>query len=196
MKRVHYFSGLVITIFIVLHLCNHTVSIFGQEAHIELMNKLRLVYRNVLVEMMLLIAVFTQIISGLKLFSKRRKSVNNYYERLQIWTGLYLAFFLIIHVSAVMMGRFVLNLDTNFYFGAAGLNIFPLNLFFIPYYGLAIIAFFGHISAIHYQKMKKQILGFTVTQQSNLILITGILITGVIIYGLTNGLKGFEIPDF
>lgn len=195
MKRVHYLSGVVITIFIGLHLFNHIVSIFGAEVHINLMNNLRLVYRNIFVEMILLIAVFTQIISGLKLFSKKRKSVNNYYERLQIWTGLYLAFFLIIHVGAVLVGRYILHLDTNFYFGVAGLNTFPLSLFFIPYYGIAIIAFFGHISAIHYQKMKKELLGLTVKQQSNFILIKGIVITAIIIYGLTNGFTGVEIPE-
>ena len=94
-----------------------------------------------------------------------------------------------------MIGRNVLNLDTNFYFGAAGLNIFPLNLFFIPYYGLAITSFFGHLAAIHYQKMKTTVLGFTAKKQSNFILVIGVILTFIILYGLTNGLEGFEIPE-
>ena len=195
LKKIHYISGLTITVFIGLHLFNHFVSVFGADVHIELMNKLRTVYRNILVESILLITVFIQVISGLKLFSSKRKSINKYHEKLQIWTGLYLAFFLIIHVSAVMIGRYFLNVDTNFYFGVAGLNAFPLNLFFIPYYGFAIIAFFGHVSAIHYQKMKKEILGFTVEQQSKFILIIGIVVTVIILYGLTNGFTGVEIPE-
>jgi len=195
MKRIHYLSGLTITIFIGLHLFNHLMSVFGAEVHIELMDNLRIAYRNILVETILLTIVFVQIISGLKLFFSKRKLIENYYEKMQIWTGLYLAFFLMIHVVAVLIGRHILNLDTNFYFGVAGLNTFPFNLFFIPYYGLSILSFFGHVSSIHYQKMKMKILGLSVEQQSRLILIKGIVITVIIFYGLTNGFTGVEIPE-
>lgn len=195
MKRIHFISGLTITIFIGLHLVNHFVSIFGVVSHIDLMDKLRLIYRNVFVESILLIAVFVQIVSGIKLFFSKRKTLLSYNNKLQIFTGLYLAFFFMMHVGAVLTGRYILELDTNFYFGVAGLNTFPFNLFFAPYYGLAIISFFGHIAAIHYQKMKKQVLGLTVAQQSNIILLVGIISTGIIFYGLTNGFTSVEIPE-
>jgi len=193
--RIHYFSGLTITIFIVCHLFNHFTSVYGAEVHIEIMENLRLVYRNIIAESILIIAVFVQIVSGIKLFFSKRKNKTNFYGKLQVWSGLYLAFFLIIHVGAIQVGRHILNLDTNFYFGVAGLNTFPLSLFFIPYYGLAIIAFFGHVSAIHYQKMKKKILGLSVEQQSKFILTIGIVITAIIFYGLTNGFTGVKIPE-
>ena len=67
-KNLHYISGLTITIFVVLHLFNHVVSIFGAQDHIETMNTLRIFYRNIFVETILLSAVLLQIISGLKLF--------------------------------------------------------------------------------------------------------------------------------
>lgn len=194
MKRIHYISGITITIFVVLHLFNHLYSLFGPNAHIELMNDLRVVYRNIIAETILLLAVVIQIISGIKLFLKKRKNVIDFFEKLQIWTGLYLAFFLLIHLSAVFSGRLILNLDTNFYFGVAGLNTFPFNLFFIPYYGLAIISFFGHISAVHSKKMKNKILRIEPNKQSYIILIIGIILTLVILYGLTNGFNGVEIP--
>jgi len=159
------------------------------------MNNLRIVYRNVLVETILLFAVALQIFTGIRLFIKKRNKGSDRFEKLQIWTGLYLAFFLIIHLSAVLVGRQILLLDTNFYFGVAGLNTFPLNLFFIPYYGLAIISFFGHISAVHAQKMKKNIIGIPPNIQSYTILIIGIILSLVILYGLTNGFNGVEIPQ-
>ncbi len=194
LKRLHYFSGITITIFVVIHLFNHLFSLFGANVHIELMNDLRVVYRNIVVETILLFAVGIQIISGIKLFLKKRKTISDFFERLQIWTGLYLAFFLLIHLSAVLSGRLILNLDTNFYFGVAGLNTFPLNLFFMPYYGIAIISFFGHISAVHSKKMKNKILGIEPIKQSYGILIIGIIFTLIIFYGLTNGFNGVEIP--
>lgn len=152
-KKLHYFSGITISIFVILHLINHLYSLFGADAHIEMMNDLRVVYRNIIAEVVLLLAVVIQVFTGSKLFLKRRKNVLDFFERLQIWTGLYLVIFFLIHLSAVLSGRLILDIDTNFYFGVAGLNTFPLNLFFIPYYGLAIISFFGHISAVHSKKM-------------------------------------------
>ncbi|MEE9348579.1 MAG: hypothetical protein V3U80_00875 [Flavobacteriaceae bacterium] len=193
-KKLHYFSGITISIFVGLHLFNHFYSLFGANAHIELMDSLRVVYRNIISETILLFAVAVQIFSGIKLFLKKRKTKSDFFGKLQIWTGLYLAFFLVIHLSAVLSGRIILDLDTNFYFGVAGLNTFPLNLFFIPYYGLSIISFFGHISAVHSRKMKNKIFGLEPIKQSYGLLTIGIVITLIILYGLTNGFNGVEIP--
>jgi hypothetical protein len=193
-KKIHFISGLTITVFIGLHLSNHTLSIFGAERHIEVMNSLRLFYRNSFVEIVLLIAVLVQIISGLKLFKANRKIATSHFDRLHMWTGLYLAVFFVIHLSAVFGGRHFLHLDTNFYFGVAGLNSFPFNLFFIPYYGLAILSFFGHVAAIHSKKMKQPVFGLSPARQSIAILTVGLLLTMVIFYGLTNHFNGVTIP--
>ncbi|GAB4454162.1 MAG: hypothetical protein Fur0028_09640 [Bacteroidales bacterium] len=194
-KKLHYISGLTITFFVGLHLFNHCFSIFGADKHIEVMTTLRQFYRNIFVETILLLAVATQIYSGLKLFRTKRQTSKTFFEKLHIWTGLYLAIFFVIHLSAVVAGRLVLNLDTNFYFGIAGLNSFPFNLFFIPYYLLAVISFFGHISAIHYQRMTTNILGTNPYKQSIFILTIGICFAIFIIYGLTNKFQGFSIPE-
>ena len=194
-KKIHFISGLTITIFIGMHLFNHLASVIGPEAHIELMDKLRIVYRNRVGETILLLAVVVQIVSGLKLYSSKSKVVSNHFKKLQIYSGLYLVFFLLIHVGAVLIGRYVLSLDTNFYFGVAGLNTFPLNLFFIPYYGLAIVAFFGHIAGIHFQKMEKKIFGLSVDNQSNIIIIIGLILAVIVLYGLSNGFTGVDIPS-
>jgi len=193
-KKLHYLSGLTISIFIALHLFNHFISIYGANRHIEVMDTLRVVYRNIFVETILLIAVLVQIVSGLKLFNTNRKTARLSFKKLHIWTGLYLAVFFIIHVSAVFVGRLILRLDTNFYFGVAGLNSFPANLFFIPYYALAIISFFGHIASIHNKKMKQTILGFTPIVQSLTILILGFFFAMLVFYGLTNKFNGVAIP--
>ena len=193
-KKLHYISGLTITIFVGLHLCNHFISVFGAQDHIAMMNTLRLFYRNLFVETILLLAVVLQIISGLKLFKTNRKLVLSKFDKLQIWTGLYLTIFFIIHLSAVLSGRLFLKLDTNFYFGVAGLNSFPFNLFFIPYYGLAILSFFGHIASIHNKKMEQSIFGLSPQKQSIIILLFGFIMTIVIFYGLTNHFHGVTIP--
>lgn len=194
MRKIHYISGLTIALFIALHLFNHVSSIWGAHKHIEIMGHLRVIYRNSVVESMLFIAVAIQIFSGLKLFKKKIKGTTSHFDKLQLWTGLYLAIFLAVHLAAVLVGRLFLNLDTNFYFGVAGLNSFPANLFFIPYYGFAIISFFGHIAAMHNRKMKLKIFNLTPAKQSKAIFALGFCLTMLILYGLTNHFKGVNLP--
>jgi hypothetical protein len=194
-KNLHLLSGLYLTIFISSHLFNHIYSIWGAEEHIELMNKLRKIYRNPLVESSLLLAVIIQVITGISIMKNLKNTTSISFEKLHLWSGLYIAIFLIIHVGAVITGRYLLQLDTNFYFGVAGLNTFPFNLFFIPYYSLAILSFFGHIAAIHYKKKKTNLASLTPYDQSKVILIIGLIITIIIIYGLTNHFQGVRIPN-
>ncbi|MFK7807959.1 MAG: hypothetical protein AB8F74_09195 [Saprospiraceae bacterium] len=194
MKRIHFLSGLTITVFILLHLFNHLYSLFGVEKHIEMMDTLRLFYRNIIAEVILIAAIFVQVISGVRLFLAKKKVANGFFEKLQIWSGGYLALFFVFHLGAVFTGRLFLNLDTNIYFGVAGLNTFPFLLFFIPYYGLAIISFFGHVSSIHSVKMKTSLMGLNPNLQARIILFTGVFLSIVVIYGLTNGFNGIEIP--
>lgn len=194
MKKVHYYSGLVLTLFISAHLFNHLIGVFGESCHIEVMDQLRVVYRNRIIESLLLLVVGIQVITGIKLYVAKRKVASSFFEKIHIWSGLYLAFFLLFHVSAVLIGRKVFGLDTNIYFSGAGLNIFPYFFFFIPYYTLAILSFFGHIAAIHSLKMKYPLLGWSPNQQSKLILLLGFVTVVFIFYSQTNGFSGLEIP--
>lgn len=154
MRRIHYISGIIITIFISFHLFNHSYSLFGVEEHIRLMGKFRWVYRNVFVETLLLIAVFIQIFSGIRLFLRRRKNTTGFFEKLQVWSGLYLAVFFLFHLGAVFAGRLFLDLDTNIYFGVAGLNTFPINLFSYPITGLLYFHFLATFRLFIMLKLK------------------------------------------
>ncbi len=192
LKKIHYFSGSIIFLFIILHLSNHLCSLISLEDHIAVMNKLRIIYRNFFVESLLFISLFIQLVTGFILI--RKKSVSTTFDKIHVWSGIYLAIFTIIHISAVLVGRFILKLDTNIYFGIAGINSFPLNLFFIPYYGFAIVSFFSHLAAIHNKKMKYNISFLTPKLQAWFILITGIVLTMFLFYGLTNHFRGIIIP--
>ncbi|MCU0340914.1 MAG: hypothetical protein MUE30_13600 [Spirosomaceae bacterium] len=189
MKTVHFISGIILAAFVALHLINHLAVLASPEAHIALMNSLRVVYRNLVVEAILLVAVLIQIITGVGLVrSKGFKQAS--WEKWQVGSGLYLAFFFVMHVSAVMVGRFVLKLDTNLYFGAAGLNAFPANLFFVPYYGLAVLSLFTHIASIHAQKSKHA----AAHQQAQIIVGLGLLTAALILVGMTHFFGGLAIP--
>jgi hypothetical protein len=187
MKKVHYFSGLFITVFIAFHLLNHAFAFVSLEKHLEIMEIFRVVYRNIFIETLLLIAVVIQVFSGIKLVLQSRKNAISLLDKLHIHSGLYLAMFLLVHVSAVLSARFVFHLDSNTYFGAATLNHYPEIYLFVPYYFLAIVSFFTHIACIHYKKTNSK-------NQAYVIITTGFLFAISLIIALTNNFNGYTIP--
>lgn len=193
-KQVHRYSAIVILLFTGFHLINHFAIFLEVQNHIELMGEFRLVYRQYFVEVLLIGFVAVQIITGFVLWKKLRKQKNETYSVLQRVSGMYLLVFFLIHISAVFAGRFILQVDTNFYFGAAGLNTFPFNIFFIPYYFFAVLALFIHLGAVHAKKMKKNILKCSPNQQAQIIFVVGFVVGFLLIMGLTNNFSGFEIP--
>jgi hypothetical protein len=194
MRRIHYFSGIVLSIFIGMHLCNHAWGILGIDRHIALMDSFRAIYRNTIGELLLLAAVLAQAITGLGLVRKLRGTPKTTWDKLHIGSGLYLAFFLLLHTSAVLMGRIVLHLDTNFYFGAAGINTFPLSLFFVPYYILAVMSMATHIASVHRKKVSRNLLGLSPQRQAVGIVLVGAIITFIVFWGMTQGFQGVDVP--
>lgn len=148
MKKAHFISGIVLSLFVSLHLLNHLAAVHSIDLHIEIMNALRCVYQHPLIEPILLFAVLIQIISGIQLVRNRGWKQSEWYNKLHIYSGIYLGFFLLMHTSATLVGRFILLVDTNFYYGAMVVNAKPYLFFYIPYYFLGALSFFVHIACI------------------------------------------------
>lgn len=156
-KRFHRLSGIVIASFLLLHLTNHLFALGGPQLHIAVMNLFRHVYRFPPIEILLLICVIFQIGSGATLVFKKGFLRQPFYVVLQILSGLYLSFFMIYHVRAIMLGRYRWNVQTDFYFAASVANNYPSKLFFIPYYMLSLVCVFAHIACVHYLKRMEEI---------------------------------------
>ena len=151
LHKLHRVSAGIIGVYVAAHLVNHLLAIKSVETHIQFMEWLRYVYRNVFVETLLLASVTFQVVSGLYLIKDRWGQRHGFFDRLQALSGGYLAYFLAVHVGAVLFGRNALKLDTNFYYAAAGMHVPPFQYYFVPYYFLAVVAIFGHIAcAVHW----------------------------------------------
>jgi succinate dehydrogenase/fumarate reductase cytochrome b subunit len=143
---------MVVIAYSFLHVGNHLLALRGVAVHISAMDSLRHIYRQPVVEAVLLFCVAFQALSGLRLVIQGWKHRTGRVAWLQAISGIYLAFFLAIHVSAVLYGRTVLGLDTNFNFAAAGFHVPPYEWFFAPYYTFAVLALFAHVGcAIYWQ---------------------------------------------
>ena len=150
LRSLHKASALFFVAFVSLHIANHLAAVHSVALHIALMNSLRKAYRQPLVELLVLACAAFQATSGLVLVARGWSARSGFVARLQAVSGTYLAFFLLVHVSAVLYGRMVLKLDTNFFYAAAGLHVPPFQWFFAPYYFLAVLALFVHAGCASY----------------------------------------------
>lgn len=179
LHKFHRLSAVIIGIFVLFHLANHLAAFAGVASHIAIMDAFRTFYRHLIAETVFLACVTFQIFSGINFVITRWGQRRGFFEKLQAISGGYLALFLLIHVSAVLSGRAVSELDTNFYFAAAGLHVSGAALFFYPYYALAVTSFFTHIGcALHWALREK------VTQRGRNTLAGAMSVFGLVL-GLT-----------
>ncbi|MBL8033908.1 MAG: hypothetical protein JNJ69_09420 [Leptospiraceae bacterium] len=152
LRRIHRTSAVVLLFFVTAHLANHLCALGGVTRHIAVMESLRPIYRNAAGEFILIVAALSQIATGLILVWRGRKMRRGFLAKLQAYSGIYLALFLLQHISAVFFGRLSQSLDTNFYYAAAVLQGGPHQYYFFPYYFLGVFALFAHLGvALNYR---------------------------------------------
>lgn len=193
LRTLHGFSALFLVAYAAVHIANHLVGLAGIEAHIAFMRDFRSVYRIPVVEAMLLAAVAFQIYSGLTFVVRGWKQRQGLVPWLQAGSGAYLAFFFLNHVGAVLFGRTVLDLDTNFYFAAAGFHVPPFQYFFAPYYFLAVLALFTHLGcALYWQLQAKP--RFARGVAVALPVVVGLAVSSLIVLSLAGVFYRVDIP--
>lgn len=144
--KVHAYSALVLSLFILAHLGNHLMAWSGIEVHQQTMEALRSVYRHPVGESILMLSILMQVITGILYIRRVGWKQSALFDKVQIYSGAYLCFFLLAHTTAIWNARLLLGLDTGFYFGTMVWLIQPYQYIFGLYYLLGILAFFGHIA--------------------------------------------------
>ncbi|KJS37213.1 MAG: hypothetical protein VR74_09730 [Hyphomonas sp. BRH_c22] len=170
-KAIHRSFALLLGLFVISHLGVHLTAILGPQSHLAALNTVQVIYRNPFGEILLVVAILTQVITGARRL--RFKEIEGW-ALLQVMSGCYLLTFLLLHTSAALYTHHLLRLETDFYWAAGSLHFSPIKYGFAVYYFAAVLAFFVHISAaIHF--------GWPQAPRS---LTTGLPIFGAIISGL------------
>lgn len=163
-KNLHRITGIIISVFATAHLFNHAMAWYGIETHREIMEAMRKIYRQPIVETFLLLCFGFQVYSGIKQAQKARKNASlPLLDRLQIYSGLVFAFFITQHIIAVITQRLYLHLESDFYFAARVVLEAPFKFYFVPYYFLGIMALGIHVAVTH----RKKITGMVSEKQAN-----------------------------
>lgn len=195
LQKIHRMSAIGIGIFTFAHLFNHLLAAHSIKLHIEVMNLLRVIYYYPIIEVLLVISIVIQAFTGIQLYRKNRKHLHSRIAKLQAYSGLYLAFFLIAHTTATIGGNWFFQIDTNFYFAATTVNLFPYILFFVPYYFLAVTSFFTHIACGLSKYIAKNYDLKTAQRFVYASMALGAITAMVILLAFSGMLYEFELPE-
>ncbi len=194
LRPLHRSSAFAISAFALVHLLNHLMMLGGPEAHIGFMDVARRIYRQPIVEGLLLACVAFQIGSGVWMLMRGWRGRSGLVPWLQALSGAYLALFLLNHVAAVLVGRFSDGLDTNLHFAAAGFYVDPWPWFFAPYYFLAVLALLTHVGCAVYWNLpeatpqalrKRWVFGFVAA---------GAMMGAIFLAGMNGSFGALDVP--
>ena len=192
-KQLHRLTAILLGLFIVSHLIVHLFALGGIEAHQNALKAVQWTYRHPIGEAVLVIAILTQIVTGVKRLKAKRKSPNIWapnWSKAQIWSGLYLIMFLIVHTGAALFTHHIFGLETDFYWAAGSMGISPVKFVFWPYYFAAIMAVFVHFAcAVHFGFRGR--LGWL----EKLLPVLGVITALAIILPISGALYEIVLPD-
>ena len=149
LRQMHRALAAALATFIVIHLVVHTTALTGIQTHLNTLSIVQPIYRNLVVEPLLVFAVLAQVFVGSRLVVRRWHTTNKgFWGWTQIVSGLFLAYFLLAHTTAALLTRQTLGLETDFHWAAAPASTAPLSYAFIPYYFLGVTSVFAHLAAV------------------------------------------------
>ncbi len=181
LHKLHRISALIIGTYAFFHIANHLMTLYSVSLHFEFMEGYRKFYRYPPLETLLLICIAYQATSGLYFIISRWKQRSDFFVKAQALSGGYLSIFLIIHVTAVLFGRSVYSMTSNFNYAAAGMYISQYHFFFFLFFFLAVVAIFTHIgSAIHWL-CRDRLSIKALNNVSTVFIFLGIMLGGLII---------------
>ncbi|HEY6895937.1 MAG TPA: hypothetical protein VI279_01645 [Rhodocyclaceae bacterium] len=141
-------AAAVLALFLLAHIGNHMFGLVGSDAHIAVMKDLRQIYRNFVFEPLLLIGFLYLIGSGALMAWRFAGSETDGFRALQVASGIYLLFFLVSHINAVLvLARTILGIDSDWGFATGaptGLIHDAWNIRLLPLYVLSVFFALTH----------------------------------------------------
>lgn len=145
-RTFHRVNGIFLAIFVALHMMTHLSGLWGIDTYETTQKMMRILYRNVIIEPVLLMSMVLQIGVGIALIRKNfRRKMAEKWARRQTLSGLIFLFFIVQHLPAMALARWVEGLDTSFFWPASVMSGAPFYWYFTPYYFLGVTAMFVHL---------------------------------------------------
>jgi len=155
----------------------------------------RHVYRNVVIQPILVGLFFFQVGSGLYLATRYMAAPMDRFRAFQIASGVYLAFYVVGHMDSVFVfARTFLGIDTDWGFATGaptGLLKDPWNIRLVPHYALGIFFVLGHLAA----GLRIVLLSHGARKQAaDRVMVGGAIAAGLIATAIILAMCGLRLP--
>ena len=146
MKTLHRITAILLLLFILAHIGNHVAAAFGPKTYNSYLATVRIVYRNPIIEPLLITLVGIQMISGFNLIIKsfQRDAKRSLLSWLEFFSAIVFVLFIVIHLSAIAVTRFYFEIQTDFYWVAEMFRAGALQPYIIGFHFLGIMAVTVH----------------------------------------------------
>ena len=138
----------ILLLFIGPHIVNHVAGFWNGPVHIAIMNVVRRVYRDDIVQPVLLALIGFQILSGTALVRRRMRMPDDFFGTVQTMCGAYIGVYFLAHMTAVFAARYA-GTDTNWAWLTRpndSMLVSLSNLRLIAHYWVGPIAIVAHVA--------------------------------------------------
>lgn len=156
LRKIHRLNAGVLLVFLAIHLITHISGIYGIDAYNAVQDFFRAVYRQPLIEPILISSITVQLAIGAILVAKmlRHNRPNDAWRWTQVISGVFFLVFMAQHLFSLGMARWYFALETDFYWPASVMSGPPFVYYFVPYYFFGVLAVVAHVGAAIRNRLK------------------------------------------
>jgi hypothetical protein len=179
----------ILLLFVGPHIGNHLAGFWSGSVHIAIMNVARRVYRDDIVQPVLLALIGFQILSGTALVRRRMTMPSDIFGTVQTMCGAYIGVYFLAHMTAVFAARYA-DVDTNWSWltrpnDSLLVSLFKLRL--IPHYWVGPIAIVAHVACgLRWVLLQRDISPATANRIARALITVGVVASSVILLALLN----------
>lgn len=182
-------ASAIVLLFIGPHLVNHVTGFWNGPLHVEVMSAVRRVYRNDIVQPILLALIGFQILSGATLLLRRMRMPSDLLGSIQTMSGIYVGIYILAHATAVFATRNA-GTDTNWiwltYPKNSMLGSFS-SLRLIAHYWVGPIAVMAHVACgLRMVLLQHDVSPATANRIPAILVTVGVVVSTVILLALLN----------
>ena len=182
-------ASAILLLFVGPHLVNHVAAFWNGPVHIEIMNAVRHVYRDDIVQPMLLALIGFQILSGTALARRRMRMPSDFLGTLQTMSGAYVGVYFLAHMTAVFATRHA-GTDTNWSWltrPSDSMLVSLSNLRLIAHYWVGPVAIVAHVACgLRMVLLQREISPATANRLALGLITAGVVASSLILVALLN----------
>ena len=182
-------ASAILLLFIGPHIVNHAAGFWNGPVHIAIMNVLRRVYRDDIVQPVLLALIGFQILSGTALVRRRMRMPSDFLGTVQTMSGVYVGVYFLAHMTAVFATRHA-GTDTNWSWLTRpndSMLVSLSNLRLIAHYWVGPIAIITHVACgLRMVLLQHDISPPTANRLALALVTVGVVASSVILLALLN----------